>query len=198
MKKIFTLIVALVALTTSASATAYTDMMKVFMGGIMLLSEEETFYLTTEEDGTYTLAIENLIISVEGEDIGIGTIHIPNIVGTQRDGFVSLYAEETLEAEKGDDPDIYIWWGTLVGPMDVVFTGTLTDTLYAHITLKTSTVGDLIVEFGDDTTGIASLSKEPATINGIYSVGGQRLNSLTKGVNIVKYNDGTIKKLYVK
>ncbi len=183
---------------TSASVASYTDIMKVLIGGEVVLSEEKTFYLTIEMNGTYTLTIDNLVITLSGEDIGIGTIHIPNIVGTQQEGFISLYAEETIEAENGDDPDINIWWGPLVGPMDVVFTGSLTDKLYAYITLKASTVGDLIVEFGDDTTGVSSVSAESATINGIYSVGGQKLNSTVKGVNIIRYADGTTKKLFVK
>ncbi len=47
-------------------------------------------------------------------------------------------------------------------------------------------------------TGIGSTSHDGAVITDIYSLGGQRLNSLQRGVNIVKYSDGRVRKVNKK
>jgi hypothetical protein len=49
-------------------------------------------------------------------------------------------------------------------------------------------------------TGIECIEK-PTTSNipaGIYNINGMRINSLQRGLNIVKMGDGTIKKVMVK
>ncbi len=57
-----------------------------------------------------------------------------------------------------------------------------------------------IKEIGDedDTDGINGISADGADIEGYYSTGGQKLNAPQKGVNIIRYNDGTVKKIFVK
>ncbi len=47
-------------------------------------------------------------------------------------------------------------------------------------------------------TGISSVSANPTEVEGIYSTSGQKLNTAAKGVNIIRYADGTVRKLYVK
>ena len=48
-------------------------------------------------------------------------------------------------------------------------------------------------------TGIDSVSEAAeATVVGIYDMSGRRMDSLTKGINIVKLSDGTTKKVLVK
>ena len=51
-----------------------------------------------------------------------------------------------------------------------------------------------------DATSIGSLNTNAHDVQEVsrYSDNGQRLNSPTKGLNIVKYNDGTVKKIMVK
>ncbi len=46
--------------------------------------------------------------------------------------------------------------------------------------------------------GISNINVDSEGVEGIYSVGGQKLNSTVKGVNIIRYEDGTVKKIYVK
>ena len=51
----------------------------------------------------------------------------------------------------------------------------------------------------DDPTAIDIINAETNVINGnceIYTVGGVRTNSLNKRINIVKYSDGTYKKIF--
>ena len=51
-----------------------------------------------------------------------------------------------------------------------------------------------------DATSIGSLNTNAHDVQEVsrYSDNGQRLNSPTKGLNIVKYNNGTVKKIMVK
>ncbi len=49
----------------------------------------------------------------------------------------------------------------------------------------------------DGINGIRT-SLDDENVEGIYSTSGQRLNSTMKGVNIIRFNDGTVKKIYVK
>jgi len=59
----------------------------------------------------------------------------------------------------------------------------------------------LYINFGGDANGIATLDAEGnVSLSGAeyYTVGGARLNAPQKGLNIVKYDNGTTKKIFVK
>jgi len=47
-------------------------------------------------------------------------------------------------------------------------------------------------------TSITSLSTDNADIEAVYTIGGAQLQGLQKGMNIVKYADGSVKKVFVK
>ena len=47
-------------------------------------------------------------------------------------------------------------------------------------------------------TAITSLSTDNAEIEAVYTIGGAQLQGLQKGMNIVKYADGSVKKVFVK
>ena len=49
-----------------------------------------------------------------------------------------------------------------------------------------------------ETSSINSISKHDDTPSSYYTLGGKQMGSLTKGINIVKMNDGTVKKVVVK
>jgi hypothetical protein len=51
---------------------------------------------------------------------------------------------------------------------------------------------------GNISTGIDNVTKDNAKIIGIYNLQGNKTQHLSKGVNIIKYSNGTIKKLIVK
>ncbi len=54
------------------------------------------------------------------------------------------------------------------------------------------------MNFTTGTDGIDSVSANSEGVEGIYSVGGQKLNTTMKGVNIVRMSDGTTKKVLAK
>lgn len=51
---------------------------------------------------------------------------------------------------------------------------------------------------GEEADAISFISDGNASIEAVYSVGGNKTNGLKKGMNIVKYSDGTTKKIIVK
>ena len=55
-----------------------------------------------------------------------------------------------------------------------------------------------IVEGDGETDGINNAQTTEAEIEGIYTLGGIKVEHLVKGVNIIKYTDGRTKKINVK
>ena len=69
---------------------------------------------------------------------------------------------------------------------------------YFNKVKKVFSIGDLYVELSEGTgTGINSIVNNGGEkeVVGIYSVNGAKSNSLQKGLNIIKYSDGTAKKV---
>ena len=70
-------------------------------------------------------------------------------------------------------------------------------------TVELSHIKNLSVEFMsreeyDRATGIASLAAAEGDIEAVYTIGGVQQQNLQKGLNIVKYANGTVKKVFVK
>ena len=56
----------------------------------------------------------------------------------------------------------------------------------------------LFIEEWDPSSVTSLVSGEHTDKETVYSIGGEKLQSLTKGVNIIKMKDGTVKKVFVK
>ncbi len=105
----------------------------------------------------------------------------------------------TIEEVTGDS-------GT-VTEVVITFTPTISDpgTYYVHVPAGYFQVGQQVnTEFTltyyvtGVTTGISGFSITDDNVEGIYSTGGQKLNQTQRGVNIIRFSDGSVKKLYVK
>ena len=72
----------------------------------------------------------------------------------------------------------------------------VTNIKVAERSSRTYTLADVVI--GGEATGIAELSTSEKIADKIYSVGGQLVNTLKKGINIIRNNDGTTKKVLVK
>lgn len=70
----------------------------------------------------------------------------------------------------------------------------------AYFTAKESAAGaNLRLGFGDEATAIEKLTgKNGVEVEAIYSVSGASQPALQKGVNLVKFSDGSVKKVFVK
>ena len=56
----------------------------------------------------------------------------------------------------------------------------------------------LTIEEDGETTSVATAKTGNRDINSVYSMDGKRLNSMRKELNIIRMNDGTVRKVIVK
>ncbi len=145
---------------------------------------------------------------VEMTDFAISTLEATNITDTSAtlNGSITAAYDDPI-TEKGFE----YWTGDSEVQKAIVegdeMTATVSDLAYdtvytyrAYATMESGTT-----EYGEEQTfttavpdGISNIHAEDENVEGIYSTSGQKLNTTVKGVNIIRYNDGTTKKVLVK
>ena len=141
--------------------------------------EAQEIQLSDNGDGTYTVIIKNLSDS-EGDPAG--DIQFTATATEAEDGTISLTAD--TQAEIGG-----FYEGC--GEVAVKFNGTLNgEDLTATYDIDIPS-GAAHAEFGNGVTnGINTVNNTNNTITSIYTVGGAKVNSLQKGINIVRLANG--------
>lgn len=113
--------------------------------------------------------------------------------------YTSLFTEAAnlLKNEKLNDQESVL--GTIKTALQETAKGTF-ETSNADINKLKATIADANKAIEDITNGISNTSDnlENAEITSIYSANGTRKAQLTKGINIVKMSNGTVKKILVK
>ena len=113
--------------------------------------------------------------------------------------YTSLFTEAAnlLKNEKLNDQESVL--GTIKIALQETAKGTF-ETSNADINKLKATIADANKAIEDITNGISNTSDnlENAEITSIYSANGTRKAQLTKGINIVKMSNGTVKKILVK
>lgn len=69
---------------------------------------------------------------------------------------------------------------------------------HAYLTAPTSAAAKILKFPSNKATSIAEVANPMSNVKAIYSVSGAKVNTLQKGLNIVKYNNGQMKKVYIK
>lgn len=141
--------------------------------------EAQEIQLSNNGDGTYTVIIKNLG-DCEGDPAG--DVQFTATATEAEDGTISLTAD--TKAELGG-----YYEGS--GEYAVKFNGTLNgEDLTATYDIDIPS-GAAHAEFGNGVTnGINTVNNTNNTITSIYTVGGAKVNSLQKGVNIVRLANG--------
>ncbi len=154
------------------------------------------------EELTFTTAIDAPVVS---------TLAATNVTETSAmlNGTIEVGSEEI--ARKG-----FIYWvsgsntiRTIIIDNDEMsysldgLTPYTTYTYRAFATTESNTTYGEDVQFftSADTTGISSISAygiDGDNVESIYSTNGQQVNSIQKGVNIIHFKDGSVRKIYVK
>lgn len=147
MKKIFTLVAAAV-MALAVNAKDYKGDLSVTWMGTSLGTQETTISVTEQEDGKYTLALNNFQLAEVG---GVGNIVLPNVEGivdNSGNGKTFLATDQTIEITAGDDPTIEDWLGPRLDEVPVSVKADMTENnLYAVI--KIEGFGGIDVVFGD-------------------------------------------------
>lgn len=141
--------------------------------------EAQEIQLSDNGDGTYTVIIKNLGDS-EGDPAG--DVQFTATATEAEDGTISLTADTQVELGG-------YYEGS--GEYAVKFNGTLNgEDLTATYDIDIPS-GAAHAEFGNGVTnGINTVNNTNNTITSIYTVGGAKVNSLQKGVNIVRLANG--------
>ena len=190
-----TLYIDKVAIECEPETTEYKGNLTVTMG-TSFPTQETSIYITEQTDGKYTLTLKNFTLM----EAGVGTIIVKDVEGTEQDGKIRLQSSQTIEIQKGDDPNISDWMGPDLGSVPVVIDATMTDAeLNASITINM--LGGINVTFGGTVTGISNVvaADNKVLSEGIYNINGVKVNDMRKGgVYIIRMADGTTKKVIKK
>lgn len=191
-----TLYIDKVAIECEPETTEYKGNLTVTMGTSSFPTQETSIYITEQTDGKYTLTLKNFTLM----EAGVGTIIVKDVEGTEQDGKIRLQSSQTIEIQKGDDPNISDWMGPDLGSVPVVIDATMTDAeLNASITINM--LGGINVTFGGTVTGISNVvaADNKVLSEGIYNINGVKVNDMQKGgVYIIRTADGATKKVIKK
>ena len=152
MKKIITLI-ALAATMLTASAKDYTDRLQVEVSTGMSASQTATISLNKQDNGKYSFALKNFILSSGNEQLGIGTIQIDDVEAVDLNGITTLSDQRNITIQNGDtDSPSGTWIGPTLGNVPVQLIAEQRDeSLYAVLNIDMqSTMNQTIkVVFGN-------------------------------------------------
>jgi len=147
MKHFFTL--ALLGLfSLGVSATDFTDNLKVTVNGTS--TEQKAVVSVSSDNNVYTLSLKNFVLSLGGQQMGIGNITIADLQGEQRDGYTLLRGKQNIRITAGDDSSVGMWMGPMLGEVPVDLKAKVTDsTAYAVINITMASLHQNIqVTFG--------------------------------------------------
>ncbi|MCD8290767.1 MAG: calycin-like domain-containing protein [Prevotella sp.] len=138
-----------IAVTFGSEYTEYTDNMSIDMGGEPAI-QEATIIVGKQVDGNYSLALNNFSL---GGTLGIGNIKLSDIEATEdEDGTVTLQASQAISITAGDDENVSMWMGPMLGEVEVTLTATISNgELYAVINIPYNG-NNIVVTFGTEYT----------------------------------------------
>ena len=167
----------------------------------------ENSYKLTKSRKKFLGGIETAYFSVSGENYEASLEPSINndwyIISTEQKDvyaeYTSLFTEATnlLKNEKLNDQESVL--GAIKTALQETAKGTF-ETSNADINKLKAAIADAKKAIEDITNGISNTSDnlKNAEITSIYSANGTRKAQLTKGINIVKMSNGTVKKILVK
>ncbi len=118
MKKLCTLFAAAVVALT-AMATDYTGKITVTINDNPV-SQDATITIEQNEDGTFKLNIKNFKLVDPETTINVGNIVVDNLKGYTINGVTTVVADQTITIEEGDDPDVELWLGPILGDVPII------------------------------------------------------------------------------
>ena len=150
---------------------------------------DATVFVKENGDNTINFSMKNFVISLYGQEVGVGNIEVNNIPVTVNKGITSFTANQTIEIAAGDDPTVDYWMGPLIGEIPLNMTGKYdNDHLYVtiDIDMSESPLGQIIkVKLGNegDVTTVASVkvSEKNAASGVIYDLNGRKVSEMQRG-----------------
>lgn len=118
MKKLFTLCFVVMTMLP-AFATDYTDQLEIIVNGHSTV-QEATISVTKQDDGKYTLSLNNFMLQADEGPMGIGNIVLTDIEGVEADGKTTIKINKEIVIQEGSDPSVPFWMGpNVLGPVPI-------------------------------------------------------------------------------
>lgn len=202
MKKTLLLMFAFLGgiMAQAQNTVTYTDDLVVTINEESTEPQQTDIKVTTNADGTYTLALDNFMLGAGEDALAVGNIVLENITGTEENGRVFLNVTQTIQIAPGTDETIpeEAWLGPMLGDVPVVLKAEMTaDKMYCTIDIDMMATLEQVInvvfgspfkeEGGNGIQTVTSFNKERKAIyynlNGVCV--GTDWNALQQGVYIV-------------
>ena len=200
MKRIFTLLFAVVMTAMTAMATDYTDNLQVSVdGGSATTVENVKISVNKQDNGKYKFELKDFKFSV----LSIGDVVLEDVEGTEKDGIITLnVSEKTIKVQNPGATGKTI---NLQGGIVFSMTAKISESankMYADMTMK-AMKQNIKAVYGEEKNIVTSIKSPHATKANkaatIYTLDGQQVTTMTSGnVYIVKTTDGQAKKVIKK
>ena len=108
--------------------TTYTDDLVVTINEESTEPQKTDIKVTTNADGTYTLALDNFMLGAGEDVLPVGNIVLENITGEEKNGIVTLNVTRTINIQPGTTEGIAEenWLGPMLGDVPVVLVAEMT------------------------------------------------------------------------
>ena len=174
----------------------YTDDLVISANGTPAPAQKATITVTKYLDGTYNMMLKNFSFGEGDEALLIGDVTMSNITGKEENGAITFETEQDAIISNGGDIA-----EMLEGKIHLKMNGILKDgKLKALITL-TVFGQNIKADFGGfesgTGTGIHNVTSTSTTTakSAIYDLSGRKLQTMQKGINIVRGKDGKMIKV---
>ena len=190
MKKLFTLLFAIVSSVMTAMATDYTDNLSITVYG-STTNQEATITAEEQANGKYKFALNKF--SFGGKEVG--DIVINDVDASEKDGIVTLTVEN--KNVKVTNPGGLGKTINLLGGVDLTMTAKISkaaNKMYAQLNMTALTSVKIKATFGDEkniTTGITNLpvNNDNEKVE-LYNLSGQRISEAKPGQVVIEKRGG--------
>lgn len=117
MKKLSTLF-ALMACFLSASATEYSDMLRIQINGADAATQKATIVIEKQNNGKLALSLRNFILDMAETQLPVGNVTVKDVDAATTETDTVIHSLQTIKLEAGDDPNIG-WLGPTLPEVEV-------------------------------------------------------------------------------
>lgn len=178
----------------------YTDNLVVKINGEEAANMPSSIFVTKQEDGKYTLALNNFFLGTGADAVAVGNITIKDVDAISEDGKTNLTSSQNIVITEGDTEGVPFWLGPSLGEVPVSLNAEMTnDKLYAEINISFMGM-EIAVVFGTNPTGIQdAFTAGSDNTQDIYTIDGTKVSNMQSGkIYIMRKADGKTVKFIKK
>ena len=109
------------------AATDYTGTLTVMVNNEGGTQDASVSINPGSVEGTYTLSLKNFTLDNDGKPMPIGNIVVADIPGITVAGKTTLAVTRNILIENGDDPEVPVWFGPMIGEVPIALVAQFND-----------------------------------------------------------------------